>query len=216
MMRPSAVLRLAALAVAALALSACISLFPKTQPVSLYRFGAERAPAADVPQDAVGVFLAHGAFEREAAGDRILTVDGAKVAYVADTRWAAPATVLWNQAVTAAFDADPGRVRLIARGEPAAAAYVLRLDVRTFETRYEKAPKAAPTVLVRVRAVLTPSGAKGTASEKIFEARADAGRNRMRAIVPAYDRAVNEVLDAIVGWTNAQATAGLSEVKAPG
>ena len=216
MMRPSAVLRLAAVALAALALSACISLLPKTKPVSLYRFGAERAPAADVPRGAVGVFLAHGTFEREAAGDRILTVDGTRVAYVAETRWAAPATVLWNQAVTAAFDADPGPVRLIARGEPAAAAYVLRLDVRTFETRYENGPKAPPVVVVRVRAVLTPSGDHGKASEKVFEARVDADRNRMRAIVPAYDRAVNQVLDAIVAWTNAQASAGLSEVKAPG
>jgi cholesterol transport system auxiliary component len=211
MMRPSAVLRLAAVAVAALALSACISLLPKSKPVSLYRFGAERAPAAEVPQDAVGVFLSHGAFEREAAGDRILTVDGGNVAYVAETRWAAPASVLWTQAVTAAFDADPGPVRLISRGEPAVAAYVLRLDVRTFETRYEHGPKAAPVVVVRVRAVLTPSGRQGAPAEKIFEARAEADRNRMRSIVPAYDRAVNEVLDAIVAWTNAQVAAGSSE-----
>ena len=44
-----------------------------------------------------------------------------------------------------AFDADPGPVRLISRGEPAAADYVLRLDVRNFEVQYDHGPKAAPT-----------------------------------------------------------------------
>ncbi|MBW8813978.1 MAG: membrane integrity-associated transporter subunit PqiC [Caulobacterales bacterium] len=198
-------LRLALLACAALSLSGCISLLPKSKPAHLYRFGEPVAAAApDMPARTVGVFRSNGAFQRESAGDRLLTVDGGKVAYIAQTRWAAPATVLWDEAVLAAFDADPGPVRLISRGEPASAAYVLRLDVRNFEARYDHGPKAAPTVLVRVRAAMT-RGTDKQLAEKIFEASVPARDNRVGAIVPAYDKAVGEVLKAIVAWTNQQA-----------
>jgi cholesterol transport system auxiliary component len=207
MMRPSALLRLAAAATAALALAGCISLLPKTKAVSLYRFGAETSSApADATAGTVGVFRANGSFQREAAGDRLLTSSGGKVAYLAETRWAAPAAVLWDEAVAGAFDADNGPARLIVRGERANADYVLRLDVRTFEARYEHGPKAAPTVVVRVRAALTRRSDGSLVAEKLFEARATASRNRVRTIVPAYQQAVSEILGGLVAWTNENAT----------
>ena len=205
-------LRLGAVAAAALALtlplSACISLLPKSEPAQLYRFGQTPPEAAAEPSDAtpVGVFYANSHFPQEAAGDRILTLSGGKAAYVAETRWVAPAAVLWRQAVAAAFEADPGPTRLISRGETSKADYVLRLDVRSFETRYERGPKAAPTVVVRVRGLLTPGTGAGLVSERIFEERVTASGNRVSAIVPAYDKAVAAVLGEVVAWANAQAT----------
>lgn len=207
MIRVPALLRLAAVTGVAVSLAGCISLLPKTKPAHLYRFGeVAKIEAAATPSAKVGVFRTHGSFQRESAGDRILTITGAQVAYIADTRWAAPASVLWDEAVLAAFDADPGHVRLVQRGEPAATAYILRLDVRNFEARYDHGAKAAPTVLVRVRAALIHGGDKA-ATEKIFEASVPAGGNRVGAIVPAYDKAVAEVLTDIVAWTNDQTAA---------
>jgi cholesterol transport system auxiliary component len=206
MTRVPALLRLAAAGAAAFSLSACVSLLPKSEPANLYRFGQPlAAEALTAPQGRVGVFRTNATFQRESAGDRLLTVTNGQVAYIAETRWAAPAAVLWDEAVLAAFDADPGPVRLISRGEPAGAEYVLRLDVRNFETRYEQGPKAAPTVVVRVRAAMTRGTDRGLVSEQIFEKRVDAADNRVTAIVPAYDRAVAEVLKEIVDWTTAQA-----------
>ncbi|MFZ5718103.1 MAG: ABC-type transport auxiliary lipoprotein family protein [Pseudomonadota bacterium] len=201
-----------ALAAAALALtlplSACISLLPKSEPVQLYRFGVQ--PAAAEPmvkdQDTVALFQANAHFPQEAAGDRILTLSNGKAAYIAETRWVAPASVLWRQAVAAAFEADPGRTRLVTRGETARADYVLRLDVRSFETRYEAGPKAAPTVVVRVRGVLTRGADSALAAERIFEQRIPAADNRVGAIVPAYDAAVQAVLAEVVAWANETAT----------
>jgi len=205
MMRSPA-LRFAVVAASALALSACVSLLPKTKPANLYRFGQPiAAEAMTAPIGQVGVFRTIAAFQRESAGDRLLTITDGKVAYIAETRWVAPAAVLWDEAVLAAFDADPGHVRIISRGEPASAAYILRLDVRNFEAHYEHGPKAAPTVVVRVRATISATAGSAPIAEKIFEKRATAGDNRVRAIVPAYDRAVAGVLADVVAWTNEQA-----------
>jgi cholesterol transport system auxiliary component len=205
MMRSPA-LRFAVAAASALALSACVSLLPKSKPANLYRFGQPvAAEAMTAPVGQVGVLKTSAGFQRESAGDRLLTITDGKAAYIAETRWVAPAAVLWDEAVIAAFDADPGRVRVISRGEPASAAYILRLDVRNFEAHYDRGPKAAPTVVVRVRALITATAGGSPISEKIFEKRVTAGDNRVGAIVPAYDRAVAGVLAEVIAWTNEQA-----------
>lgn len=202
-MRPAAARRWVLLAAASLALSGCITLLPKTKPVDLYRFGQPASAGVETVQTGtVGVMRATGTFQREAAGDRLVTISEGKVALVADARWVAPAVTLWEEAVLAAFDADNGRARLIARGEPGRAAYVLRLDVRNFEAVYEKGPKAAPTVVVRVRAALTSNTDRSLKGERIFEARITPSDNKLSGIVPAYDRAVAEVLKQAIGWTN--------------
>ena len=196
---------LVATCAAALALSSCVSLLPKTKPAHLYRFGQPASSeATTAPAGTIGVFRANAIFQRESAGDRLLTLIGGEVQYVAETRWVAPAAVLWDEAVLAAFDADPGPVRLISRGEPASARYILRLDVRNFEARYENGAKAAPTVVVRVRAAIS-SADRAILGEKIFEKQVTAADNRVSAIVPAYDKAVADVLKEVVAWTTEQA-----------
>lgn len=209
MMR-SPLLRLAVVGAAALSLSACVSLLPKGEPATLYRFGQPlSAEPVQAAPGQVGVFRTNAVFQRASAGDRILTLTNGKAAYIAETRWVAPAAVLWDEAVLAAFDADPGPVRIISRGEPASAAYVLRLDVRNFETHYDRGAKAAPLVVVRVRGAITAGSGGGMVSERLFETRVRASDNRVGAIVPAYDRAVADLLGEVVAWTteNAKATA---------
>ncbi len=209
MIRPPALLRLALSTATVLALSGCITLLPKTKPVDLFRFGEVGAVVSpNASTSSVGVFRASSLFQREAGGDQLVTVTAGKVAYLAETRWVAPAVVLWDAAVLTAFDADPGPARLISRGEAGKVDYVLRLDVRNFETRYDKGPKAAPSVVVRVRASLTSGSNRTLTGERIFEAQIAAADNRVSDIIPAYDRAVAEVLKDIVAWTNATAVPG--------
>ncbi|RAK52860.1 ABC-type transport auxiliary lipoprotein family protein [Phenylobacterium deserti] len=208
--RPAALLRVAAAAGMALALSGCISLLPKSKPSLLYRFGQTPVAAASTPapaasagaQRSVGVFRAMGLFQREAASDRMLTVTGSRTAYIAGARWVAPAQNLFDEAVLRAFDDASGQVRLVSRGEQVRSAYALRLDVRNFEAHYENGPEAAPTVLVRVRALMTRNTDSAVMGEQIFEARVPAAENRVGAIVDAYDQALSQVLGQLVGWTN--------------
>lgn len=201
MIRARAVVHLAWAGALLLVLGGCISLLPKTEPAQLYRFGSAQGQVRPPPPAAVAVFWSGGVFQREAADDRILTIRDQHAAYIADTRWVAPAQVLFEQAVFDAFEAKSQRVRLVARGTPATTDSVLRLDVRNFETRYDAGPRAAPTVLVRVHAVLSRRD-HSAVLDRVFEARAPASDNRVRAIVAAYDQAVRQVLDQIIAWSD--------------
>jgi len=197
--------RLALLGVCGLALSGCISLFPNSNPATLYRFGPQPQASAnrDAHVNSVGVLRTNGKFAQEAANDRILTISAGKAAYIAESRWVAPAEVLFDQALAEAFDASS--VRLIARGQQGRSSYALRLDVRNFETRYDSGPKAAPLIVVRVHAALSKSDLSNVGEED-FDVRVPATANRVGDIVSAYDTAVAAILAKIVSWTEAHAT----------
>ncbi len=208
MIRPSfsrALLRVAVVAACAVALSGCISLLPKSKPAQLYRFGppVAAAPATPPGPNAVAIFLTNGSFQEESSDDRLLTMTGGKAAYIAGSRWVAPAETLFDEALSRSFDASP--VRLIARGQQGRTAYALRVDVRTFETRYDAGEKAAPTVLIRVHAALTRAD-QSSVGEQDFEARVPASDNRVGPIVAAYNSAIGDVIGKIVGWTEKTAT----------
>ena len=196
--------RALAVGLLAVSLSGCISVFPKSKPVGLYRFGEAEVSAPKGPPGAMfGVLKAPTIFTRSSAGDRILTSANGQVAYISDARWVSPAFVLFEEATARAFENDPGRARLIGRGEIAKADLVLRLEVRAFEADYVNGPKAAPEIVVRVRGVLSRSQDRALVGDQIFEARVKAADNRVGAIVPAFDQATAKVLGEIVAWVNA-------------
>ena len=208
MIRPSvsrALLRVATVTACAAALSGCISLLPKSKPAQLYRFGVPPAAAPVTPPGptAVAVYLSNGKFQDESSDDRILTMTGGKAAYIADSRWVSPAETLFEEAVNRAFDASP--VRLIARGQSGRFGYAMRIDVRTFETRYDANGGGAPTVVVRVHAALTKSD-QISIGEQDFEARVPVSDNRVGPIVAAYNTAVTDVIGKVVTWTEKNAT----------
>lgn len=195
----------------AAALSGCISLLPKQKPVPLYRFGASppsspQAPAPSQP-GRVAIRLAPVGFSAPSAGDRILTIEGDRASYVGGGRWLAPAAVLFEGAVTQAFDAGGGPARLVARGEIAPVAYILKLDVRRFEARYEAGAGAPPVVVVEVYAALDPTGTTGPGRSRLFTARAQASDNRIGGITEAFDKAVGEAIGQIVAWSESGAAA---------
>ena len=198
-------MRLAVAAIACLALGGCISVFPKSKPAQLYRFDNEPLPAgASLPAAGARV-VARGnmRFETAAAGDRILTVTGADTAYIAGARWISPAPVLFEESLVRAFEAAGGP-RLAEGGSAIRATQVLNLDVQTFEARYDQGDKAAPEVVVQVRAQLIRTSDRGVIADQLFTAAQRAGDNRVGPIVDAYDAAVRDVLGKLAGWTAQQ------------
>jgi cholesterol transport system auxiliary component len=179
-------------------LGACISLFPKSKPVQLYRFELPATETTTVsPQ--VGVLLSPIDFQAASASDRILTMTGGEAAYVKDARWVSPATILFEEAVLRSFRG--GRARLLQRGDVAQAQYALKLGVQTFETQYDT-PGSAPEVVISVHALLSRNGDRIVVGDQVFTARAQASDNRMGGIVPAYDQALRDVMGQLTGWVN--------------
>jgi cholesterol transport system auxiliary component len=198
---------------ASLGLGGCVTLFPKSKPAQLYRFGETIGLSGDQTAAAAGPVTdlrLTTDFTRAPEGDRILTTSGAETAFVAQSRWVSPASVLFDEASTRAFEASGAPLRLMRRGDVGPSAATLRLDVETFEADYAPGWEGAPTVVVRVRAFLVPPAASGAPTPRpvaqIFESRQPADQNRVSAIVKAYDAATAEVLGQIVTWTTARAT----------
>jgi cholesterol transport system auxiliary component len=185
----------------AVALAGCITLLPDEKPAQLYRFDGNVRPAAASTAMQFTVARLGGSFVQAAANDRILTLTGSQAAYLADSRWVSPASVLFNEALSRAFDADTGPARLLTRGDFSKADYVLRVDVTQFETTYDQGAKAAPEIVVSLRATLIGAD-RALAGSRHFEARVRARDNRVSAIVAAYDEAVGQALGELVAWTN--------------
>jgi cholesterol transport system auxiliary component len=204
---PSPLLRISGLATLltfGLFLSGCISLFPTQKPVQLYRFDeSPPAPTSPAPP-ALAIGKGPTAFPSDAGGDRLLAVTGQEAAFIADARWIEPASLMFEEAVEAAFD-EPGSPRLGVRGESLGAPASLRLQVRRFEADYDQGPAAAPTVAVIVNAVLIRTADRKLAGEKLFEVRVPARENRVGAIVAAYNQAVAQATGQIRDWTTVTA-----------
>jgi len=189
------------LALVAVGLSGCVSLFPKSDPSQLYRFEATVAQRPE-GQPQVGVLKLTSGFVRAAAGDRILTVNsGGEVAYIAQTRWVSPASVLFDEEVSESFH-SAGRARLVSRGEVTKAAFALKLDVTEFEAVYDQGSKAAPQIVVTIRGVLTNSQNRSIVGDRLFTAKIRAGDNRVGAIVPAFNQALSQTLTEVVTWVD--------------
>lgn len=201
--------RLAALMAApalAVALSACVSVLPKSDPDQLYTFGhaieAEVAPAAaTAPFDATGVLLGAVVFPRAATGDGILTMTGSQSAYLAKSRWVAPASLLFREAVDRSFDRKAMRVRLVNRGETGRTTMILRIEVRDFAALYPNGPESLPVVAVSLHARLARADGMPVA-ERLFEIRRRISENRVGPIVDGFDKAVDESLGALVTWAD--------------
>ncbi len=208
-MNPVKSLRTLTLLLAAVLLAGCISLLPESEPAQLYRFG-ESTPGSTTPGDAPAftVQLVNPAFNRAAAGDRILTVSGTEAAYIKGARWVTSAEDLFNAALRQAFNGSGGPARLIDSGDVARADYALKLQVHTFEARYTRGQDTAPDIVVAVQAILTETDGRALAGQHAFSASIPAAGNRVGAIVGAFDEAVAQVTGELLAWVEALGAAG--------
>ncbi len=197
-------LTLAALALCAAPICGCITVFPKSPQASLYRFEPDPPPAPGAPRAGgfTTVSLGEQTFRSEEAGDRLAIIEGGQLSYVSDARWAAPAEILFTDAVIETFDAQAGAIRVVRRRELVASPYLLGLQVDRFETVRSAADAAPPTVVVRFRASLIRAKDRTLVGERTFESSTPAKANRLSAIVPAYDAALSTTLESMASWVD--------------
>ena len=182
----------------------CVSVLPKSKPAQLYRFGGLQ-PAAGVSAVGPGaVTKGPISFEAAASTDRILTLTGQSAAYIEGARWVAPAPVLFDEALTGAFQ-SPGAPHLIERGASLRAPLQLSLDVQAFEARYDQGPDGPPQVWVQVHAALVRTGDRTVVADQVFSSVQRASDNRVGPIVQAYDAAVREMLTKLTAWAGDKA-----------
>jgi len=187
---------------AAIGLSGCISLFPKAEPLTTYKLTVNTpAPSATAGTGAV-VLKSTTLFTRSAAADRLLTINGPEAATIAGARWVAPASVMFDEALSAAFASTP--TRLISRGDITPADQIIRVEVRTFEARYLNGADAAPTVVIEARASLTNLRDRGASFSREFRSEQPASDNRVGAIVDSYNAAATQVVTDIAKWVESQ------------
>lgn len=190
------------LAAAAIGLSGCISLFPKAEPLTTYKLSVNTpAPSATAGTGAV-VLKSTTIFTRAAATDRLLTVTGAEAATIAGARWVAPASAMFDEALSSAFASTP--TRLITRGDITPADQIIRVEVRTFEARYLNGAAAAPTVVIEARASLTNLRGGAVSVSKEFRSEQPAADNRVGAIVDSYNTGATQVVTDIAKWVETQ------------
>jgi cholesterol transport system auxiliary component len=196
---------LSAAGAAALLISGCVSLLPKTTPAQLYELNADLGPALDAPAAAkVNVRLGPVAFKPAAGGDRLLTVNGEEAAFVGGARWEAPAQTLFDAALARAFETRARTSRLISRADATGSSYILSIDVDDFEVRYVTGRGAPPSAEVSLRARLVRYPERTVMLDRTFTADAPASADRVSAIVRAYDKALGEALDGLIEATDQQ------------
>ena len=206
--------RVALVLALAAGLGGCVSLFPKTPPSQLYRFAADTAaapPAAAETDARVALILPPVTLNRASSGDQLLTVTGDQTAFIGGARWISPAAVLWEESVREAFAGRSARTRLLTRTEVGTGDAFLRVAVPVFEARYP-APEAAPTVHVRLSALLLHRTGPFSAA-RTFEAAVPAADNRVSAIVAAFDQATEQVTAGLLAWTDANADAAARDAE---
>jgi cholesterol transport system auxiliary component len=180
-----------------LLLAACGGLLGGGGRADLYRFGSVATP--DPPPSAPATFaegsrpallLYPGAsFERAIEGDRILTVTGAQAAYVAEARWVAPASDLFDAVVSRTFEQRTPAARVVRlRGAPLPD-YAIGIDVRRFEADYVGGALAPPEIVVEARLRLMRWSDRAFVDEWPIQVREPAAENRLQSIVDAFDRA---------------------------
>ena len=219
--RPFAAL---ALAGSALALSGCISIFPKQAAAQLYRFGTEAGAPAPTERGSdarTALILPPVTLPRASAGDQLLTVTGDEAAYVAGARWVSPAAVLWEEGLRGAFASRSARTRLLTRTEVGTGEAFLRVTVhacskRSYDQPHGGGPHGARAPVGGRAAPTEPmAGFASTPAPSRFR-RSQASENRLGPIVAAYDHAVEEVTAALIAWTDANAASAAVDVPAIG
>ena len=203
-MTPSRLVGLAVAVGGMLALGGCISLFPK--PVQLYRFDPDTSPAASAPASGlISVRESPIDFVSGGAGDKIMTVRGDEIAYIADARWDVPAERLFQGSVEQAFDTSGGPVRLVEPGQASEAQDRLALEVTRFEVDYGAAG-ATPEVVVSLRATLTREADLAFIGSQEFDITEPASEDRVGPIVEAFKAATGKAVQGMTSWV--EQTAG--------
>jgi cholesterol transport system auxiliary component len=187
-------LRAASAAVVLLCLGGCALLGGGGgKPATLYTLGsAEQNAAHAAPSGKPVVILYIGAdFERQSAGNGILTSTGNEAAYIADARWVEPAEEMFDRSAIAELQRAIPAARIVRSGDLPSPDYALTIWVTRFEARLGDAPQPVASIDARVKLLRVAD--RAIIGDWPVTRREPAGANRVGEIVAALNRAMGEV-----------------------
>jgi cholesterol transport system auxiliary component len=194
---------------AALTLAACGGIIgPTNPPAQIYllqpNFGPVYGPAVSW-QLAVEQPTTIDSLNRQ----RIALYRGDTMDYYADAEWTDQAPALLQTLTVQAFEKS-GRIGGVARDSDGLHAdYLLQLELRDFEARYDT-PDGAPTVVVTIVARMLKAPGREVIAMLNSSHEARASENKIPAAVAAFNQATKQTLEEIVGWA-LRAPGGVSE-----
>lgn len=204
-MSGSRFIRAALVGLSALSVSACVSLLPESEPVSVYRLSAPQ-PAELTGDHWTVVEIDVPNAPRGLSGDQIAIMrNGSSLAYIAGARWISPAPRLLQSLVIDTFNANNAQLAPTRADDGVRADYELRLDMQEFEAIYDRGEGVAPLIRVRISARLVAEQGRQFAGARVVTAEARATNNRTSDIVAAFDDAAQAASREIADWTATRA-----------
>jgi cholesterol transport system auxiliary component len=184
---------------AAITLAACGGIIgPQNPPAQIYllqpSFAAVEGPT--VPwQLAVEQPTTVDSLDRQ----RIAIYRGDTMDYYADAEWTDQAPALIQTLLVQAFEKS-GKISGVARDSDGLHAdYLLQLELRDFEARFDT-PDGAPTVVVTIVARLLKAPGREVVATLYSSHQARASENKIPAAVAAFNQATGETMEEIVAW----------------
>ncbi|BCT91824.1 ABC transporter [Lysobacter helvus] len=194
-----AILTRTALVLALASLAGC-GIVPKKEPIALYSPEATVQPDPSWPNVRWQLQITRPHANELIDSPRIVVrpATGELQVYHAAI-WAEPAPDLVQDAVLRAFE-DSGKIQGVGRrGTGIAGDYELALDLRRFESDY--AGGATPNADIEVVVKLIAPRTNSVIATKTIRQRVPAGGTAVGAVAAAFDTALTNVVQDIVGWT---------------
>lgn len=204
-MRPVFSIKPVMIVLAALSVSACVSLLPESTPSGVYRLSSP-APRAWTGESWTVVEVVPPQAPRGLAGDEIaIQLADQHIAYMAGARWISPAPRIVQNLIVDTFNATNSRLAPALPEDGVRAEYELRLDLREFEAVYDNGDANAPLIRVRLGARLVATNGRRFVGSNVFVGEVRASANRVGAIIAAFDQAATGVSAELADWTAVQA-----------
>ena len=190
------------LAAPVLAVPPGCSVLPAPPVAQIYRLSPqpEDPPGRAIPHSRLAIDLPVASESLDT--DRIALAQGrTRFDYYAGSVWTDRLPVLLQTLMVEAFEAD-GRIGEVSRDtDGLAQGDLLRTEIRRFEAQYA-APAAGPPEVVVVLGLRLSTGPEGRlVGHRLVSARVQAPRDKLEAIVTAFDAATGEALAQSVAWT---------------
>ena len=185
-----------------LALPAGCSLLPTPQAAEIYQLSPQVSdpPGPSVPHSELTINLPIASASLDT--DRIaLTLGRIRFDYYADSVWTDRLPVLLQTLMVEAFQSD-GRLTEVARDNYGLTqGYVLRTEVRRFEAQYPSAGTGPPDISIVLELQLSAGVQGRLLGSRLISVQTRAARNKLDAVVTAFDAATAAALSQTVAWT---------------